>query len=148
MDTNVARDRLVNYRLDVNYEHTNFTGTYNFDQPMGTISGNGGSINNAVGFGLVRTKTVRLWLGPTFRLGGAYYGDATDIGIVDVAGGVDLGLNLHTSRDVSIGATVGYQYAYSYIGNTRDLTRGLGGGGSRARAAITVLFRTAGDQFE
>jgi hypothetical protein len=155
LDTNVAADRLINYRLDVNYERSSFKGHFYEGTPpaylgQATFKGNGGSINNALGFGVLRTRNVRLWLGPTFRIGGSVFSEnGAEFAMADVAGGVDLGLNVHTGSLVTIAGTVGYQYAFTYLtstdflGSRPDFT----GGGHRLRAGITVLFRTRSDQF-
>ena len=73
IDTNLARNRVFNYRAALGYQHserhfdTMRLGGVDFDP--GEIDGHGVAFNNAFGFGLSRGPDHRLWAGPSFRFG-------------------------------------------------------------------------------
>lgn len=63
-DTNLSEDRVFNYRLELG------RGNYTLkDFPKGVESEIGQTVmTHDFGFGIMRTKAVRLWLGPEIRL--------------------------------------------------------------------------------
>jgi hypothetical protein len=163
LDTNLAENRLFNYRMTFGYQHTDrdlddsiLTG---FFSDIDYNDANGFSFNNAFGFGIWRGPRHRLWAGPAIRLGVDVF-DAdtnlsnTDIDIVDasVGGGPMIGLNLHAGENVTIGLTAGYQYLYVAEIVTVDTggfdeTESFDGHEHLVSANVTVFFRTAGDQY-
>ena len=63
LDSAVAKDKLFNYRMNLGYEHV----------PRGSTDStfamfNGGSFENIFGFGVYRSKLMRVWLGPSLRI--------------------------------------------------------------------------------
>lgn len=160
LDTNLAEDRLFNYRLNLGFQHTNrhfddfaFQGNV-FD--LGHIDANGVNLNNAFGFGIWRGQNHRLWLGPSIRVAvDVYDTNDSNIDIVDVSagGGAALGLNLHAGRNVTIGLTAGYQYlavseiVYIDPDSGNDDTRTFDGHEHLVTANVTIFFRTRGDQY-
>ena len=104
-DTNVANDKLFNYRLNFGYEHVE--GEYNgFDD-----DGDGFFIDNAFGFGVVRTNRIRFWIGPAVRMSFDWFNDS-DVFDYGVGVGPEVGINLHTGTIASIALTGGYQILY------------------------------------
>ncbi|MEN8136538.1 MAG: hypothetical protein ABFS18_13535 [Thermodesulfobacteriota bacterium] len=99
-DTNLSKNRLFNYRMELG------RGTYTWqDFPAGMET----ELNQTVmthdfGFGILRNKAVRLWLGPEIRISrtndevdGIEY-DMTGFGV-----GLALGLNINLPGSVTIG---------------------------------------------
>jgi len=148
-DSNVAAYQLVNWRTDLNYERSSLKAML-VGFPTETFKGNGASINLAMGFGVVRTRAMRLWIGPTLRGGGAYYGEGfANFVTAEGGGGVDLGLNIHVGDQISVAGTIGYQYVFTYLTRTDSFfDQNFTGGANRVRVGVTVLFRGPGDRFE
>ena len=64
LDTNLARDSVFNYRLNVGL------GALDAEDDFGTALELGGvTVDNTFGFGVVRSKSFRLWIGPQIRIG-------------------------------------------------------------------------------
>ena len=112
-DTNVSGDRLFNYRLNIGYERTEGD---SFD-----VSYNGVMVDNIFGFGVLRTPHMRLWVGPSIRIGVNIQEDpfqffpiVADNEIIDViaGGGAAIGANIHTGDLGSAAVTLVYQYLY------------------------------------
>jgi len=163
LDTNLATNRLFNYRMTLGYQHTdrdlddfNFTGLFS---DIDLNDANGFSFNNAFGFGLWRGPKHRLWAGPTIRLGVDVFDADTnnsniDVDIVDVSvgGGAMIGLNLHAGENVTVGMSVGYQYLFVeeiviIDGFGFDDTDSFDGHEHLVSVNATIFFRTSGDQF-
>lgn len=137
LDSAVAADRVFNYRLELGY------GRSEYDLPLDmTIKTDVYTINNTFGFGVVRTRVVRLWLGPQL---GIYYEDGD--GFWDAFGinvGPALGLNIHLGPVVSLSFSAYGRYGYYYIDfddGDYDDTQWIVGG----HAAL--LFRLGGDRY-
>ena len=150
-DTNVSRDRLFNYRLNVGYERTNRKYEGGLKEKL-----NGFSINNMFGFGVYRDPNARVWLGPSVRLGvdvlsdpSAWYPPSVDEVVdVNVGGGLALGVNVHTGDVGSAAFTFGYQYLY-----VREILSGgpnttFDGGEHRISFNFSYFFRSKGDRYE
>ena len=112
LDSTVAKDRLLNYRLNVGYKYArgraDFTGNNDFESHWIAFK-------NTLGFGLVRTKSLRLWLGGGVELGvGGRTSDfrTQDAFEVKFALGPELGVNYHVQPRISIGVTAWYQYSF------------------------------------
>ena len=132
IDTNVAKNRLFNYRLNVGYQWDEF-------------SARGLSLDNVFGFGVLRTRAVRLWLGPSIRLGADSIGGTSRVQLV-AGGGAALGVNLHTGNVGSAAITLGYQYVH-----VETVTTSFGSSAGRQEHRMdlkfTYFFRTSGDRF-
>lgn len=143
-DTNVAADKLFNYRLDVGYQHVE--GEYG---AFGDLDGDGFVLDNAFGFGVFRSDLARVWIGPAVRLSFDFFDNVPvfdDVFKFGVGVGPEVGVNLHTGDLVSIGLTGGYQIRYvvaepdgSY--STEDGYEQMG------FIKMHVLFRLDGDSF-
>ena len=117
LDTAVAKDQLFNYRVDLGYERVeaNYEGfTYRYS-PSTRQHGDGISLDNAFGFGIIRNSKMRLWIGPAIRLSMDFFssGFSSDYYDFGVGGGPEIGLNVHADDRISIGMTAGYQILYS-----------------------------------
>ena len=120
-----------------------------------------------MGFGIVRSKAVRVFLGPTAYLSVGKMDEAVIDGIYGAGAnqffrsdpwymtagvGPTLGLNLHLGRRLTASATVGYEYQGSFLFPT-GIESGseaivFTGGVHRALAGLKLYFRGADDQFE
>jgi hypothetical protein len=99
-DTNLSKDRIFNYRLELG------RGTYTWqDFPAGMET----ELNQTVmthdfGFGILRNKAVRLWLGPEIRI--SRINDEVDGVEYDMIGfgvGLAIGLNINLRGPITIG---------------------------------------------
>jgi len=117
IDTNVAKDRVFNYRFTMVREENNGSGN--------SVDMKGIVMTHDFGFGVFRNDKVRLWLGPELRA--VLYDDvsATQDGtIFNSSGdtwGYGLGLviaaNFHVSKVASIGISARY---FGFSGYSRD----------------------------
>ncbi len=65
MDTTVARDSLINYRLEIGYDRV----THSFhSSEIGDLNLHRILLSNTLGFGIIRSEDLRFWLGPQLRL--------------------------------------------------------------------------------
>ena len=163
LDTNLAQNRLFNYRLMIGYQKTNrdFDAVANVPLPgsvftLGNLDAHGFSFNSAFGFGLLRRPHLRLWAGPAIRLGvDVFDTNNDDIDLVDFSagGGPVVGLNFHAGQHLTIGLTAGYQYLYVGeilrldLPGSEDGAETFDGHEHIAMANITFFFRSSGDQF-
>jgi len=154
LDTNVAGDKLFNYRMNIGYEYTS-SEILGAGPNTSNGTSNGLNLNNMFGFGVYRGQRARVWLGPSLRLSadflsGAFPGnDSVDLG---VGGGLALGVNLHTGDVGSAALTFGYQYQYVATVPTRDLIlipdETFAGGRHLVSFNLTYFFRSGGDRYK
>ena len=167
VDTNVAADKLFNYRLNLGYQRSRrdfsqfnvriATLTTPLLVNLNDIDSSGFGFNNEFGFGIVRTPSLRVWAGPSLRLGvDVFDTDVDELDVVDVSVGVgaSLGVNFHVSDLISLAVTAGYQYTYvAEIIAIEDDARGidevetLDGYEHIVKANLTVFFRMPSDAF-
>ena len=115
IDTAVARDKIFNYRFSLLKEENNSSNA--------GLDMDGYSMTLDFGFGVLRTKQVRLWLGPQFK--GSLYRDvyvgSNNTGLVDdVIGfgfGPVIGLNVHLPQVMSFSFTAAYHFMSTYSGD-------------------------------
>jgi len=153
VDTAVARNALFNYRMNLGYEHINEK--FN-DTTFARF--NGGSFENIFGFGVYRSKLMRVWLGPSLRLASGVLDESDFPGgipgsIVNLTagGGIAAGVNVHTGDIGSVSFTIGYQYAYQgrfASGGGVAIPSYLQGRDQRVNFNFAYLFRGKGDRFE
>lgn len=144
-DTNVANDRLFNYRLDVGYQHVD--GDYG---PFGDLDGDGLVLHNAFGFGVFRNDRVRVWLGPAVRLSFDFFDEVPvfdNVFKLGVGLGPEVGINLHTGDLVSLGLTAGYQFRYVLAVPDDSAFSNEDGYEHMAFIKMHLLFRLSGDSF-
>lgn len=144
-DTNVARDRLFNYQLQVGYQH----GWREYDLG-GDIDSDGFTMNHAFGFSPLRTNTVRLWMGPAVRFSLESYDVSGLDTFIDVSGGAGpaVGLNVHMGPKVSAGLLLSYQYMLigEILEDSGD-SESFDGGEHLVTVGISLMFRTASDKY-
>ena len=111
-DTAVAKDTLLNYRLNLGYERweddvKDSNTKYQMDSAV---------LRNTLGFGVLRTKMLRLWLGPQFSLSYAQGNPESDsnfdIKLFGVGFGPAVGLNLNLGKVVTLAFTFGGRYTW------------------------------------
>ncbi len=149
VDTAVAKDKLFNYRMNLGYEHVR-------EKIGGSTfaSYNGGSFENIFGFGVYRSKLMRVWLGPSVRLGVGVLDDQGLFGVpvpgtlinLTAGGGLAAGINVHTGNFGSAAFTIGYQYAYQGKFST-IVPSVLSGRDQRVNFNFAYFFRGKGDRF-
>ena len=109
-DTNIGKNSLFNYRLGIDYYKARGTSTF-YDYDMnGTrstlqsvdVKKSTLSLVNTFGFGVYRSKNLRLWLGPQITVmrvkENDYYNDYS----IDFSAGPALGLNYNLNDDVAL----------------------------------------------
>ena len=148
LDTNVAGNRVFNYRLSIGY-----VGTEETSRLTGTTDLDGLLINNTFGFGVLRTSKVRLFLGPMIGLGFQLPDrtplfDITGYDFVDLnfGAGAQIGLNFHISDSFSLSVAPAYEYMglFRFYANP-DTT--LVGGEHVVSINLGFMWRSPGDQF-
>jgi hypothetical protein len=101
LDTAVADDSLLNYRLNLGVEYW----TMAFDKEDDDLSLTKLVITNTLGFGMMREDSYRIWLGPQLRVaaGGGEFdesGDTWDQGEIGI--GLAFGINFHITKFTSL----------------------------------------------
>ncbi len=149
-DTNLARDRTFNYRLNLGLQ---------IGEREYSVSGSpaklkektaGFSVNNSFGFGIVRTETMRVWLGPSIRIGldGCTNCSGYDSLFVSAGAGGNVGVNFNIGERLTISPSFGYQYMYgANVWDDDFETSSVEGGQHHVSFLVNVLFRRSGDRF-
>ncbi|MCK5789127.1 MAG: hypothetical protein KAH32_09010 [Chlamydiia bacterium] len=161
-DSNIGKDKLFNYRIGLEYMPEEMdTSTIN-----GYTSTCGGhdycdmsrfNIVQTFGFGVLRTKMVRLWVGPRINIAwnwrsndyDAGYYTATESEVAFEFGiAPAVGVNVNLGKLVSLGFDVDYRFAgvvgaWEDDGNTGTYSGNVKG----ATARFTLLFRF-GEEFQ
>ena len=143
LDTNVAKDRVFNYRLNVGYEGAKYEADKIINEVTDEnltdaidnyeIDMNRFVFDNTFGFGVFRNRSVRIWLGPQVRFG--YITGEGDYKIngetrrLDLWGGIAGigavgGANIHAGDTVSLGVDIGYRYS-GYFGKVEKKGSGI-----------------------
>lgn len=161
-DTNVAKQSVFNYRLNVGVEFFNhdweyeyyyydyYYGYSSYDYLYGTNEGIRIVTDHTFGFGIVKSRVVRLWLGPTVRFGyitGDYAG-------ITLGGGLTLlGLNFNMGPVFTLALEAGYLFdadiyfdgveidEYSYNAGTWVYESSDAGINNMFVAKLSILFR-------
>jgi len=117
LDSNVARDRIFNYRLSLMVEDNDTDGI--------GLNMSGISMTHDWGFALFKNRTVRLWMGPRLRI--AVYDEFEENGWTADGGsliafglGPVIGVNVHLPKVVTFSFTAAYLSGF-YAGDY-DLT--------------------------
>ncbi|MBN2160891.1 MAG: hypothetical protein JW807_15990 [Spirochaetes bacterium] len=165
MDTNLASDQVFNYRLEFSF--SNLRTPYNAEEIdilstmlAWSLLGTPLIINKTVtkhensllmstvhyfGFGVVRSKSVRFWLGPQLTIGGML----TNLTGLYTGFGFAMGLNFNigdvfTLAFTGSGRFLGGARFYTYNGVTYT-TGGYGGDGM---VTVAFIFRVPGDTYK
>ncbi len=149
LDTNLARNRLFNYRLDLGFHVAEWA-----SPTVGLANGYGFMWNNAFGFGVFRNEHFRLWLGPAGRINFDFYDSlplASDVSDFQVGVGPEIGFNVNLGRHFTSTLTVAYNYRWGWylfvpVSNYIALTS-LGHTDNYVGVNLAFFFRTSGDQF-
>lgn len=164
MDTNLASNQVFNYRMELSFTNLNtpYEGKvlnplltilnwafYGFPYPAydkKTYYENSLCMTTVhyFGFGVVRSKHVRFWLGPQITFGGML----TNLTGLYAGIGFAMGLNINigdvfTLSFVGAGRFLGGGRFYSYQGTTYT-TGGYGGDGM---FTLAFIFRVGGDKY-
>lgn len=147
-DTNCARANLINYRLNAGFESVAINpDDSGEDESFGYLG-----IDNYLGFGLVASEDMRLWIGPVARIGYAWgTGDGmTDDASAVVFGlGAAIGLNYHLGQDYDISFVAGGRNDW-YNGdfNAADGTEGsFDGTTTTGFFNVSFLWRSLDDKY-
>jgi hypothetical protein len=100
LDTNVARDSIFNYRLNIALDEM---------EPKSGKDIDGYVMDHTFGFGVLRNQNVRLWIGPQINL--SYYTD-DDFDMFGLGFGPAIGVNIHAGDKISFTVTSGYKYNF------------------------------------
>lgn len=158
-DTNLAQDRLFNYRLNASLAFV--------DEEVGQaglenqVQGTNVSLDQTFGFGFIRTPTVRVFIGPSLHLGVGRIDDNIHVnGFREnyertsfTAGlGPELGINFHVGRHLTFSTSAFVRYGFQVQSFQRLFDEGGSDGdfvGSDLRAGLvtSVFFRFGRDQF-
>lgn len=126
-DTNLAYNRVFNYRMELGVNYVS----------IGSIGDSiGVSWVHYFGFGIVRTKMVRLWIGPQFTVIGLASGVTGAIGGMGFA----MGLNLNFGNVF----TLFFTGSGRFIGGIAD---GNGVYGADGMINMGIMFRVAKDVY-
>jgi len=148
LDTRVARNGVFNYRLNLGFY--NATNIYSSDWEYEDFKFY--VMDHSFGFGVVRTRLMRIWIGPQVRL--AYHTQPNDDSLIGFGLGPVLGANFNFGRVFTVALDLGYRvsaYAgtsesedeYGYGSETETFTRTE----NLFFINLSVLFRL-GDVFE
>ena len=144
LDTNVASNRVFNYRLNLGFKQVDFE-YMDIDVDMSGIS-----IENTFGFSVFSNKALRIWIGPQINLnflsGDDNWGDdywTTGLGL-----GIVSGINIHAGPVVSICFDLGWRHNknwgdYEEGNDDYDLTID----GNEIFTTISILFRMGNDRY-
>jgi hypothetical protein len=137
LDSAVANDRVFNYQLNI--------GIYNWSEEFENNSDfdlSGLMMSHDFGFGVLRNRHVRLWLGPEIRLAyGTGDNDGYDVTITSIGAGPVLGANVHLGPVVSLGFKSGYLFE-SVFGNADGFESiDFYGGDTQFFFTFSLIFR-------
>ncbi|MBY0398774.1 hypothetical protein K2X89_00630 [Myxococcota bacterium] len=158
-DTNLARDRLFNYRLNASLAFV--------DEEVGQaglenqVQGTNVSLDQTFGFGFIRTPSLRVFVGPSLHLGVGRIDDNIHVsGFREnyertsfTAGlGPELGMNFHVGRHLTFSTSAFVRYGFQVQSFQRLFDEGRSdgdfvGGDLRAGLVTSIFFRFGGDQF-
>ena len=144
-DSNIGKNKLVNYRLGVEYMNVNVDNVNGWSGTTQEYSRF--NIVNTLGFGVLRTKVIRLWVGPRLNIawnassdntyGSDYNEIALELGIAPA-----VGVNINLGRVVSLGFDVDYRFAALYGAWSTTLDDDTySGSATGPTARAYVLFR-------
>jgi hypothetical protein len=170
LDTNLASNKLFNYRMKIGAEK--YTSSRETDIDMARIH-----FDNIFGFGIIRTKMLRWWIGP--QVGGFYatntetesyqlyfvkeipyiilspfFGRVKELKYGGFDIGAATGLNINPGKNFTIGVETGFKYYFAW--GTQQRSIGLGFinmnddmklNGWELYGQVSFLFRFGGDNY-
>ena len=148
-DSNLAKDSLFNYRGTFGYRSSKHT----FETFFGDLDldADGFEMNHLLGFGVVRTNFVRVFIGPAIRVGVDVFDTASSADLVNVDFGVgpEIGVNLNVAKNLTLSPWVSYQYHYlvQVIDTDALGSDSFDGDEHVVKVGLSILFRSGSDQF-
>lgn len=152
-DTNVARERMFNYRFEftkAEAEFKNFTGTGR------TMEIDGFAMNHTFGFGTQLSPALRFWLGPEIRLtwmDGALVGNSrADLDLFGFGYGAAMGLNINFPGQLTLALKAGYSMMNYvgegdyWVGGTTYSWTDFDGDEDHAYFTFALIIRSPGDR--
>jgi len=144
-DTAVAKDRLFNYRANIECYTTT-------EETTGIYSSQTRNARNIVfahtfGFGFVRTRFMRIWAGPQIALACQFVNRNNTVydPVLYSKFGAIVGANIHTTDHLTIGLEIGVRTGFGFE-LTRSLTSSFTSAKLEPIAGLKLIFR-AGDSF-
>jgi len=138
METKVAANSLFNYRLQIASVSSSY-GEFKYE---------GVAFNNIFGFGVWRTPSFRLWIGPQI---GYKEIDSTnktpDVFILGFDVGPVVGINYHVSQTISLTAEIGNKIGSTVQARQRDRVVTHDIDENRTYLNIGILFRLSKDNY-
>lgn len=152
MDTNLARERMFNYRLEISKSDLtlkkfdpSYLGGADFEL-------DGIAFTNDFGFGARMGSALRMWFGPELKfmwLDGARTDDpAYDMDLFGFGFGAAVGLNFNLPGPVTLAAKLAY-VMMDYAGDSDHPTSGwvtYDGEEDLVYLTVTLFFRSSGDR--
>lgn len=139
-DTNIGKNKLFNYRLGLEVMKQKVDTVDGFSCTGDCSFGTRVNMVNTFGFGVLRTQTVRLWVGPRINI--AYDYDTGDYGYARVGYEFGIapavGVNVNLGRVVSLAADLDYRFAVA--GGAYDNDFGDSGTYSGRTTGATARF--------
>lgn len=158
-DTNLARDRLLNYRLHTNVEFLNEeVGQAGLENEVQGVRFN---FDQTLGFGILRSPEVRVFVGPSLHLGVGRVDDHIwvdgfraeyDRTSFSLGLGPELGVNFNVAPSLTFSTSVYLRYGLQ-VQRFHDFFDEAGSDGVftgdeiRAGLVTTIFFRFDGDQY-
>jgi hypothetical protein len=140
-DTAVAKDRLFNYRINIDCSSEMTQKDLIFANV--SYSTNRLTVANTFGFGFVRTPFMRIWAGPQFALSYEFKNKNSaifDSRIYNKVGTV-VGLNLHAGKDMTFTFEVGFRTGFGF-----DIRKSLANSLIESKlepvASVKLIFRS------
>lgn len=140
-DTAVAKDRLFNYRINIDCSSvvTQKDLIYaNFSYSINRLT-----VANTFGFGFIRTPLMRIWAGPQFALSYEFKNKNStifDSRIYNKIGTV-VGLNLHAGKDMTFTFEAGFRTGFGF-----DIKKSLANSLVESKlepiASVKLIFRS------
>lgn len=128
MDTAVAKDSTLNYRLNFGYEYSEYDyEDVDMEHEFSRII-----LDNTLGFCLYQNAMYRFWMGPQLRLAymwasddlayGNYRSVSSDVEAFGVGFAPVFGVNVHIRENLSFCMDTGYRFSY-YAGDIDEEVR-------------------------
>lgn len=149
MDTNLARERMFNYRLEISKSDLtlkNFEGTGSDFELDGIV------FTNNFGFGARMGSALRMWFGPELKFmwmdGALSTNPAFDMDLFGFGFGAAVGLNFNLPGPVTLAAKLAY-VMMDYAGDADHPTEfwtTYDGEEDLVYLTVTLFFRSSGDR--
>ncbi len=153
-DSNLGKDSLFNYRLGLEYTKETVDTDDGHSCSGDCEFGSRYNMVNTFGFGVLRTKMVRLWVGPRLNIAMDAYSDANDNNFKRVGFEIGIapavGVNVNFGRYFALSADVDYRFAGTFGAGDDDRDDSeftYSGGTTGATARFYAIFKF-GEEFQ